>query len=29
MRIGDDFVLGKRKDELDVKHMGPYELIKP
>ena len=29
MHIGDDFVLGKWRDDLDVEHVLLYELIKP
>ena len=27
--IGEDFVLGKSTDDLDVEHVQLYELIKP
>ena len=27
--IGDDFVLGSWRDEVDVEHVQLYELIKP
>jgi hypothetical protein len=29
MHIGDDFVLGKWRDDMDVEHVRLYELIKP
>jgi hypothetical protein len=29
LQIGDDFVLGKWQDELDVEHVQLYELVKP